>query len=95
MLHYIVNQGQKLISSATALINNAAVVSRPKSESLADIRENMNVVFNSAVTSNAIVTRAFSELLRKSHFPRVIMTASARGGIGRTASRQARPHSPR
>lgn len=70
------------------LINNAAGASLPRSQDLGDIRANLNMVFNNAVTSNAIMTKAFLPLLRKSDFPRVIMTSSARGSLGRTASRQ-------
>lgn len=70
------------------LINNAAGVSRPKSQDLQDIRANLNNIFNNAVSSPTMVTRAFLPLLRKSDFPRVIMNSSARGSLERTASRK-------
>ncbi|KAK2613673.1 hypothetical protein N8I77_000568 [Diaporthe amygdali] len=73
------------------LINNAAGVSQPKSQDLGDIRANLNNVFNNAVASPAMVTRAFLPLLRKSDFPRVIMNSSARGSLERTASRKLPP----
>lgn len=73
--------------SFEVLINNAAGVSRPKSEELGDVRENLNTILNNAVTSNLIVTRAFTPLLRKSEYPRVIMTSIARGSMERTAGR--------
>lgn len=82
---------QKLTICPSVLINNAAGASWPKSEKLADVRDNLNVVLNNAVTSNAVVTRAFSPLLRKSDHPRVIMSSSARGSLERTASRQVCP----
>lgn len=72
------------------LINNAAAVSHPKSQDLQDARANLNTVFNNAVTSPAMVTRAFLPLLRKSDFPRVIMNSSARGSLERTASKKVR-----
>lgn len=71
------------------LINNAAGVSHPKSQNLQDVRANLNNVFN-----NAVVTRAFLPLLRKSDFPRVIMNSSARGSLERTASRKVRAGHP-
>lgn len=70
------------------LINNAAAVSHPRSEDLQDVRANLNTVFNNAVASPAMVTRAFLPLLRKSDFPRVIMNSSARGSLERTASKK-------
>ena len=70
------------------LINNAAGVSDPQSQDLPDVRANLNNVFNNAVASPAMVTRAFLPLLRKSDFPRVIMNSSARGSLERTASRK-------
>ncbi|KAI3397729.1 hypothetical protein diail_10382 [Diaporthe ilicicola] len=73
------------------LINNAAGVSHPKSHDLQDARANLNNVFNNAVTSPAMVTRAFMPLLRQSNFPRVIMNSSARGSLQRTASRKLPP----
>lgn len=76
------------------LINNAAAVSHPKSQDLQDIRANLNTVFNNAVASPAMVTRAFLPLLRKSDFPRVIMNSSARGSLERTASRKVRVRNP-
>lgn len=76
------------------LINNAAGVSHPKSQDLQDVRANLNSVFNNAVTSPAMVTRAFLPLLRKSDFPRVIMNSSARGSMERTASRKVRSRRP-
>lgn len=37
------------------------------------------------------MTKAFVPLLRKSSWPRVIMTSSARGSLGRTANRELPP----
>lgn len=76
------------------LVNNAAGVSQPKSQDLPDVRANLNNVFNNAVASPAMVTRAFLPLLRKSDFPRVIMNSSARGSLERTASRKVRMRRP-
>ncbi len=69
------------------LINNAATVGLPKSQELSELRRNSNLVFNNCITSNAIVTTAFIPLLRKSAYPRVIMSSSARGSIRMTANK--------
>lgn len=83
-----------MLMTRGVLINNAAGVSHPKSENLQDVRANLNNVFNNAVASPAMVTRAFLPLLRKSDFPRVIMNSSARGSLERTASRKVRIRHP-
>lgn len=80
--------------NSEVLINNAAGVSHPKSQDLQDVRDNLNNVFNNAVASPAVVTRAFLPLLRKSDFPRVIMNSSARGSLERTARRKVRTGHP-
>ncbi|KPM35926.1 hypothetical protein AK830_g10655 [Neonectria ditissima] len=72
--------------SLDILINNAAKIEPPKSTSLADIRSASNACYNNMITSNVIVTRAFSLLLRKSPWPRVIMVSSARASMSRTAN---------
>ncbi|KAL6696613.1 hypothetical protein J3F84DRAFT_303417 [Trichoderma pleuroticola] len=73
------------------LINNAASLQLPKTQDLAELRECSNLNFNRCVTSNILVTKAFVPLLRKSSWPRVIMNSSARGSLGRTASRELPP----
>lgn len=70
------------------LINNAASLQLPKTENLVELKECSNSNFNNCVTSNILVTKAFIPLLRKSPWPRVIMNSSARGSLGRTASRE-------
>ncbi|UKZ76561.1 hypothetical protein TrVFT333_004268 [Trichoderma virens FT-333] len=73
------------------LINNAASLQLPETEDLAELRDCSNLNFNRCVTSNILVTKAFVPLLRKSSWPRVIMNSSARGSLGRTASRELPP----
>ncbi|KAK1251876.1 hypothetical protein MKX07_007355 [Trichoderma sp. CBMAI-0711] len=73
------------------LINNAASLQLPKTQHLAELRDCSNRNFNSCVTANILVTKAFVPLLRKSSWPRVIMTSSARGSLGRTANRELPP----
>ncbi|KAL7924748.1 hypothetical protein ACQKWADRAFT_310935 [Trichoderma austrokoningii] len=73
------------------LINNAASLQLPKTENLVGLKECSNLNFNNCVTSNILVTKAFIPLLRKSSWPRVIMNSSARGSLGRTASRELPP----
>ncbi|KAL6803906.1 hypothetical protein J3E68DRAFT_188435 [Trichoderma sp. SZMC 28012] len=73
------------------LINNAASLQMPKTQDLAELRDCSNINFNRCVTSNILVTKAFVPLLRKSSWPRVIMNSSARGSLGRTASRELPP----
>ncbi|KAF4341533.1 hypothetical protein FBEOM_4578 [Fusarium beomiforme] len=73
------------------LINNAGKVEKRVSDKLADIRAASNSCFNNLITSNAIVTHAFSKLLRKSSWPRVIMISSARGSISRTTNKELPP----
>lgn len=75
------------------LINNAASLQMPKTQDLAELRDCSNINFNRCVTSNILVTKAFVPLLRKSSWPRVIMNSSARGSLGRTASREVREFS--
>lgn len=72
------------------LINNAASLKLPETQHLAELKDCSNSSFNSCVTSNALVTKAFVPLLRKSSWPRVIMNSSARGSLGRTANREVR-----
>ncbi|KAK0384542.1 hypothetical protein NLU13_8628 [Sarocladium strictum] len=68
------------------LINNAGEVLQPASDDLEDIRtawaKNMDCLF----TSQVLVTRAFTPLLRKSDNARVIMMSSARGSLARNRS---------
>ena len=71
------------------LINNAAQMTFASSSELSEVRSAMNKNVNNAVTSQAIVTRAFLPLLRQSEFPRVIMVSSARGSLGMTAKKEA------
>jgi hypothetical protein len=52
------------------------------------VRETSNKIFNNVVTSTALVTQAFTCLLRRSSWPRVIMTSSARDSLGKTAARE-------
>ncbi|KAL6875063.1 hypothetical protein J3F83DRAFT_712985 [Trichoderma novae-zelandiae] len=73
------------------LINNAASLQLPKTQHLAELRDCSNRNFNSCVTSNMLVTKAFVPLLRKSSWPRVIMNSSARGSLGRTANKELPP----
>ncbi|KAK4077161.1 uncharacterized protein Triagg1_4128 [Trichoderma aggressivum f. europaeum] len=73
------------------LINNAASLEMPQTQDLAELRDCSNINFNRCVTSNILVTKAFVPLLRKSPWPRVIMNSSARGSLGRTASRELPP----
>ena len=82
------------LMTCEVLINNAAAVSHPQSQDLQDARANLNIVFNNAIASPAMVTRAFLPLLRKSDFPRVIMNSTARGSLERTASRKVRIRRP-
>ncbi|EGR45200.1 uncharacterized protein TRIREDRAFT_111417 [Trichoderma reesei QM6a] len=63
----------------------------PKTQHLAELRDCSSRNFSSCVTANILVTKAFVPLLRKSSWPRVIMTSSARGSLGRTANRELPP----
>ncbi|KAI8650396.1 hypothetical protein NCS57_01373100 [Fusarium keratoplasticum] len=81
----------KKYGSLDVLINNAAKLEWPASDGLADIRSASNSCYNNVIISNAIVTKAFSHLLRKSEWPRVIMISSARGSMSRTANRELPP----
>ncbi|KAF5608522.1 short chain dehydrogenase [Fusarium pseudoanthophilum] len=73
------------------LINNAGKVERRSSDNLEDIRAAANSCYNNLITSNAVVTQAFSKLLRKSSEPRVIMISSARGSMTRTNNKELPP----
>ncbi|GJN70643.1 short chain dehydrogenase [Purpureocillium lilacinum] len=74
------------------LVNNAIKLDVSTAEGdLPSARAVSNACFNNGITSNAIVTRAFTPLLRKSANPRVVMVSSTRGSMGRTASRQLPP----
>ncbi|KAH7235321.1 hypothetical protein BKA59DRAFT_444285 [Fusarium tricinctum] len=73
------------------LINNAAKVESRVSDKLEDIRSASNSCYNNLITSNAVVTHAFSKLLRKSSWPRVIMVSSARGSMSRTTNKELPP----
>ncbi|OHF00529.1 hypothetical protein CORC01_04279 [Colletotrichum orchidophilum] len=73
------------------LINNAARVTVPESLDFPEVRSATNAVLANCVTSNLIVTQAFVPLLRKSDYPRVIMTSSARGSMTRTANGELPP----
>lgn len=75
----------------TALVNNAAKVTYPASDSLSDIRAAANALYNNGITSHEIVTRGFLPLLRKSAAPRVVMMSSGRGSMGKTAARLVSP----
>ncbi|RSL52970.1 hypothetical protein CEP54_010617 [Fusarium duplospermum] len=81
----------KKYGSLDVLINNAAKIEWPASDNLDDIRSASNSCYNNVITSNAMVTTAFSHLLRKSAWPRVIMISSARGSVLRTANRELPP----
>ncbi|RTE84011.1 hypothetical protein BHE90_001390 [Fusarium euwallaceae] len=81
----------KKYGSLDVLINNAAKVEWPASDNLADIRSASNSCYNNVITSSAIVTTAFSHLLRKSAWPRVIMISSARGSVSRTVNGELPP----
>ncbi|KAM0431379.1 hypothetical protein ACHAPT_005356 [Fusarium lateritium] len=81
----------KKYGSLDVLINNAAKVEWPASADLADIRSASNSCYNNLITSNAIVTKAFGDLLHKSSWPRVIMVSSARGSMSRTANKELPP----
>lgn len=83
-------QAHQVCGYQTVLINNAASLQMPKTQDLAELKECSNLNFDSCVTSNILVTKAFLPLLRKSSWPRVIMNSSARGSLGRTATREVR-----
>ncbi|KAM0547307.1 hypothetical protein ACHAPJ_010442 [Fusarium lateritium] len=78
---------EKEYGNIDVLVNNAAKVEWRASDSLADIRGASNSCYENLITSNAVVTHAFSKLLRKSPWPRVIMVSSARGSMARTANK--------
>lgn len=80
----------KCVVFLLVLINNAASLQMPKTQDLVELKDLSNSNFNNCVTSNILVTKAFIPILRKSSWPRVIMTSSARGSLGRTASREVR-----
>ncbi|KAK1623037.1 hypothetical protein BDP81DRAFT_333031 [Colletotrichum phormii] len=82
---------QEKYGKLDVLINNAARVTAPESLDLSDVRSATNSVLANCVTSNLIVTQAFLPLLRKSEYPRVIMTSSARGSMTRTANGELPP----
>ncbi|KAF4444278.1 hypothetical protein F53441_11186 [Fusarium austroafricanum] len=61
------------------------------SDNLSDIRSASNSCFNNLITSNAIMTHAFSKLLKKSSWPRVIMISSTRGSMSKTVNKELPP----
>jgi len=67
------------------LVNNAGIASMPKSQSLADLRENFNSTFNANITSVAAVTSTFLPLLHLSPNPKVINMSSGRASLSRSA----------
>ncbi|WZH46918.1 uncharacterized protein QYS62_008045 [Fusarium acuminatum] len=73
------------------LINNAGKVQGRVSDKLSDIRVASNSCYNNLITSNTVVIHAFSKLLRKSSWPRVIMVSSARGSMTRTTNKELPP----
>ncbi|KAI0520717.1 tryptophan synthase beta subunit-like PLP-dependent enzyme [Xylaria bambusicola] len=73
------------------LINNAIRLDTSYPTEMEASREISNSNFNNAVTSNNIVTRTFTALLRKAPWPRVIMISSTRGSIQRTVNRELPP----
>ncbi|UNI20430.1 hypothetical protein JDV02_006518 [Purpureocillium takamizusanense] len=75
------------------LVNNAIKlhVAATAGCGLSAARAASNACFNNGITSNAVVTRAFTPLLRRSASPRVVMVSSTRGSMGRTASKQLPP----
>ncbi|KAH7229990.1 hypothetical protein BKA59DRAFT_371535, partial [Fusarium tricinctum] len=73
------------------LINNAGKVQGRASDKLSDIRDASNSCYNNLITSNTVVIHAFSKLLRKSSWPRVIMVSSARGSMTRTTNKELPP----
>ncbi|KAK1501135.1 hypothetical protein CABS01_09870 [Colletotrichum abscissum] len=97
VLPFDIEDDGSIIAAATiveekyVLINNAARVTVSESLNLPDVRSATNSVLANCVTSNLIVTQAFLPLLRKSEYPRVIMTSSARGSMTRTANGELPP----
>ncbi|KAI1272536.1 NAD(P)-binding protein [Xylaria sp. FL0933] len=73
------------------LINNAIKLDISNPTELEELRKASNANFNNAVTSNIIVTRAFTPLLRKATWPRVIMISSTRGSIQKNVNRELPP----
>jgi NAD(P)-dependent dehydrogenase (short-subunit alcohol dehydrogenase family) len=76
---------------SAVLINNAGQAELTNSMDLSARRAASNKIFNNCITSNALVTHAFTPLLRKSKSPKVIMTSSARGSLERTAESRVSP----
>ncbi|KAI1358151.1 NAD(P)-binding protein [Xylaria arbuscula] len=73
------------------LINNAIKLDTSIPSEIEVMRKISNSNFNNAVTSNIIVTRTFSPLLRKAPWPRVIMLSSTRGSIQKTVRKELPP----
>lgn len=69
-------------------MNNAVRLDIVKSEDLSTMRAASNACFNNGITSNIVITHAFTGLLRKSEHPRVIMVSSIRGSLARTANKE-------
>ena len=68
------------------LVNNAGIVSLPKSKRLLDMRENFNSTFNANITSVAAVTNTFLSLLHLSPNPKVINISSGRASLTRSST---------
>ncbi|KAI1741180.1 NAD(P)-binding protein [Xylaria scruposa] len=73
------------------LINNAIKLNSSSPTQIEEQREILNSNFNNAVTSNNIVTRTFTSLLRRSAWPRVVMISTTRGSIQKTVNRELPP----
>lgn len=63
------------------LINNAGIIRRPPPGDLSALRTAFNEVLDTNLTSVAVVTEAFTPLLRKSTDPKVINVSSGLGSI--------------
>ncbi|ROW08687.1 hypothetical protein VPNG_06395 [Cytospora leucostoma] len=65
----------------TVLINNAGIIRRPPPGDLPALRTALEEVLNTNLTSVAVVTEAFTPLLRESADPKVINVSSGLGSI--------------
>jgi NAD(P)-dependent dehydrogenase (short-subunit alcohol dehydrogenase family) len=66
-------------------VNNAAVAGNPKSD-LSDFRQIYNQIFDSNITSAALLTNHFLPVLKASKSPQVINVSSARGSVARATT---------
>ncbi|PWI64083.1 hypothetical protein PCL_00004 [Purpureocillium lilacinum] len=76
------------------LVNNAVRLDIIQSDDLSIMRAASNGCFNNGITSNIIMTHAFTPLLRNSGQPRVVMVSSIRGSLTRTARKEVRETGP-